>query len=68
MINIFKLIRDTNGDALGVVLFILLIVYFALIENKTWVELFLLVSCSIALLVDIFVTWSAITKKQKQSS
>ena len=58
MINLYKLIEQTNGDALGVVLFILLILYFIIKMSKeklNYFEIFLLSSCSIALIVDLHI-------------
>ena len=45
-------IINTNGDLLGVPLFILLIIYFACIDQKKWYEWILLVSSMAALIVD----------------
>ncbi len=50
------LIKKTNGDVLGVFLFILLIIHFYYLENKTIYTNLLSISCLIALIVDFNVT------------
>ena len=57
-----QLIRDTNGDALGVLLFLLLIIYFSSIDNRTWFETFLLGSSLIGFLVDTHIVWDYLQK------
>ena len=47
-----KAIKETNGDLLGVPLFILLIIYFFTLNNKKWYEWALGATCCIALIVD----------------
>lgn len=46
------LILKTNGDVLGILLFIALITYFVSIHNKHWYEYVLGFGCMIALVVD----------------
>jgi hypothetical protein len=58
---LFKLIKNTNGDALGVVLFILLIFYFVskyLEFGLTSFEIILLLSSTAALVVDSIVVYN----------
>jgi hypothetical protein len=52
---ILNLIIKTNGDLLGFFLFLGLIIYFINIIDKTPYELFLMICCVIALIVD-FIT------------
>jgi hypothetical protein len=59
--SLYKLIKDTNGDALGVVLFILLIFYFVskyLEVGLTLFEIILLLSSLAALVVDGIVVYN----------
>lgn len=59
--SIYKLIKDTNGDVLGVVLFILLIFYFVskYIEiGLNSFEIILFMSSSTALVVDSIVVYN----------
>lgn len=51
MYMMIDLIRRTNGDALGVLLFVVLIVYFSS-RDRHLAEWLLLCACSVALLVD----------------
>lgn len=46
------LIKRTNGDVLGMLLFIGLIVYFIYLEKREWYELILLFGCIVGLIVD----------------
>lgn len=48
-----NLIKKTNGDVLGILLFIIIIFYFANIENRTTYESIILYGSAIALAVDI---------------
>jgi len=50
-----KIIKETNGDILGVILFIFLIIHFATLKNKTLFTSILLISCLFALIVDIII-------------
>ena len=52
----FEIIKKTNGDVLGIFLFIFLILYFYRLENKTLFTNCLHISCWIALIVDLNVT------------
>lgn len=59
--SLLKLIKNTNGDALGVVLFILLIFYFVskyLEIGLTSFEIVLLISPTAALIVDSIVVYN----------
>ena len=58
--GVFKIIKETNGDLLGIVLFILLIIYFISLENQTYYTDFLLGGCITALIVDLNVTYKVI--------
>jgi len=62
MFKIINYIRETNGDVLGVILFILLIVYFIMLDNKNIYEYLLLGCCSIALIVDTVISFKTIKK------
>ncbi len=59
--NLVQLIRRTNGDLLGVALFICLIIYFAF-ADKQWQEWALLSACSVALVVDSWIVFKTISK------
>jgi site-specific recombinase len=61
--NLIEIIRKTNGDILGAVLFIILIIYFISIENKTFIENSLLASCTVALVVDSIITYKVLYTK-----
>ncbi len=54
-------IKKTNGDALGVLLFILLIAYFSLKKDPTTYEYGLLVACCIAFIVDLIIVIKAMS-------
>ena len=58
----FELIKESNGDILGLMLFILLIIYFISLEEQTYYTGFLLGSCVIALIVDLVTTYKTIKK------
>lgn len=58
----FELIKESNGDILGLMLFILLIIYFISLEEQTYYTGFLLGSCAIALIVDSIITYKTIKK------
>ena len=62
MSKIINYIKETNGDILGVMLFILLIVYFIMLDNKNIYEYILLFGCSIALVVDTVISIKTIKK------
>ncbi len=49
---ISKAIKETHADILGLPLFVALVIYFVLIEDKSVVEWILLASCVIATIVD----------------
>lgn len=57
-----KPIRDTNGDILGVLLFVALIVYFSLNLHSNW-EIAFLVSCILALIVDLGIVLTHFRRK-----
>lgn len=57
-----KPIRDTNGDILGVLLFVALIIYFALNLHSNW-EYAFLISCILALIVDLGIVLTHFRKK-----
>lgn len=50
------LIIKTNGDILGLILFLLLIIYFINIDNKTIFEYILLTGSIIGFIVDFTIT------------
>jgi len=54
------LIIKTNGDILGLILFLLLIIYFINIDNKTIFEYILLTGSIIGLIVDFTITYKHI--------
>jgi len=54
------LISKTNGDILGLMLFICLIIYFILLDNKGIIEYLLLLGCIIGFLVDFYITFKTI--------
>jgi hypothetical protein len=56
------LIKKTNGDILGLVFFILLIIYFETKDNKTTYEIILLIGAYIGLIVDFYITFKEIKK------
>jgi hypothetical protein len=68
MANIIDLIYKTNGDILGVFLFICLIIYFNNIANKDLIEYFLLLSSIIALIVDFTIVTKTIFRKESNSA
>lgn len=53
--KIIGLIKKTNGDALGVLLFAMLIIHFLMFDTRTLFENALLVSCVIAFFVDLVI-------------
>ncbi len=55
-----NLVFRTNGDALGVILFLVLIVYFWSKERKSLIEYGLMASCMAALVVDTVVVIKAL--------
>ncbi len=61
-----SLIKKTNGDILGVILFILLLIYFALVKlyaqfaHQSIYEWVLIIGCSIALVVDVVSSYKTI--------
>ena len=57
-----SLIKSTNGDILGIVLFLMLIVYFLLIDHKTVYENILFLGCTLALAVDIYNVYTVMNK------
>lgn len=63
--EIIKLIKATNGDLLGVILFILILIYLFLNPPSHEYKIFLIISCSLALLVDGFVVVN-ILRNQKR--
>ena len=63
----FRLIRDTNGDVLGVILFVLLIAYFCSVSNKSWREYVLMIACGMALVVDASIVVKCLRSKKKVS-
>ena len=60
--NLIKSIKKTNGDILGLFLFLILILYFTNKEIKTNFEIFLLFSCIIAFIVDVTISYKTLTK------
>jgi hypothetical protein len=60
--NLINIIYQTNGDFLGVILFILLLVYFYYLEQQTIVTQLLAVGCICALIVDLFSVYRIIKK------
>jgi hypothetical protein len=62
IIDIIDLIKKTNGDILGLVFFILLIIYFVTKDKKTAYEIFLLCGACVGLIVDCYITIKEIKK------
>lgn len=60
MNKIINIIKKTNGDILGVLLFLLLIIYFININNKTPFEFLLLFGSIIGLIVDLYITYNLV--------
>jgi predicted cation transporter len=60
--NLIDSIKKTNGDILGLFLFLILILYFTNKEIKTNFEIFLLFSCIIAFIVDVTISYKTLTK------
>jgi|694.fasta_scaffold15560_11 hypothetical protein len=60
--NLIESIKKTNGDILGLFLFLILILYFTNKEIKTNFEIFLLFSCIIAFIVDVTISYKTLTK------
>lgn len=59
---ILQLIKSTNGDVLGLLLFIFLIIYFISVDDKTIIEYLLLFGCIIGFIVDLYITIKTIKK------
>lgn len=57
------IIQKTNGDILGVLLFILLIVHFLSLDIKTTYTNSLLLMCIVALVVDSTVVYKYVQNK-----
>ena len=60
--SLINIIKKTNGDILGIFLFLFLILYFINKEIKTNIEIFLLFSCFIALIVDLIISYKVLSK------
>lgn len=60
--NLIDSIKKTNGDILGIFLFLFLILYFINKEIKSNIEIFLLYSCIIAFIVDLNISYKTLTK------
>ena len=60
--NLIESIKKTNGDILGIFLFLSLILYFINKEIKSNIEIFLLYSCIIAFIVDLNISYKTLTK------
>lgn len=60
--NFIESIKKTNGDILGIFLFLFLILYFINKEIKSNIEIFLLYSCIIAFIVDLNISYKTLTK------
>lgn len=62
------IIRETNGDILGIFLFLFLIIYFHIKDyitdkdSKTVIEILLLISCYIAFFVDMVISFKILRK------
>jgi len=54
-------IKKTNGDILGLFLFLFLILYFTNKEKLTNIEKLLLVSCIVAFIVDVILSYKCYT-------
>ena len=59
---IFKFIKKTNGDVLGVILFIFLLIHFWYLEEQTKYTIFLSIGCVAALIVDFMTCYNTINK------
>lgn len=63
---LLTLIKKTNGDILGIILFIFLIIYFINLDNKGIIEYLLLLGCIIGFIVDFYITYTTINKDLKK--
>lgn len=54
---IINAIKKTHFDILGLPLFIVLVIYFLMIADKTLMEWFLLGSCVLAMSIDGYYNW-----------
>jgi hypothetical protein len=59
---LFELIKESNGDVLGLILFILLLIHFWYLDKHTYYTYFLALSCFAALVVDAVITYKTIEK------
>lgn len=62
MNSLFELIKESNGDVLGLLLFILLLIHFWHLDKHTYYTYFLALSCLAALIVDSVITVKTIKK------
>lgn len=61
--DIFELIKKSNGDILSIFLFIGLIIYFMLIKNKTYIEYGFLIFCIFAFFIDLKIVINILNNK-----
>ena len=58
--KLVNFIKATNGDILGVLLFILLLIYFFLKDPPYQMKILLIIGCSFALLVDGYIVFKTL--------
>lgn len=58
--NLIKLIKSTNGDALGVLLFISILTYLFLNNPPYEFKVALMIGCSLALAVDGYIVFKTL--------
>lgn len=62
-----RLIKDINGDVLGVILFALLIAYFCSVANKSWIKYVLMIACVLTLSVNASIVIKCMRQKKQVS-
>ncbi len=65
MINIINLIKESNFDALGVLYFLVIIIYILIKTDKNIIEYIILLGAIIGFLVDLIITINTISKLKK---
>ncbi len=65
MINIINLIKESNFDALGVLYFLVIIIYILIKTDKNIIEYIILLGAIIGFLVDLIITINTINKLKK---
>lgn len=65
MINIIDLIKESNFDALGVLYFLVIIIYILIKTDKNIIEYIILLGAIIGFVVDLIITINTINKLKK---